>query len=211
MNAYPRQRAMVSAAIAFVTGYAMWRLARPCRVEGMTAGEEVRRELKRLEQRVRELVAKAAGASGGTSLRGNRGKSGDRGDWGNRGKSGDRGDRGNRGKSGRSGDRSGSGDRGSWGTGKLTYFWADEPDVGNGTGSLGAGGKKLVPMRSVAVKKALWKKYEGRSVEIDGMGTFSVDDYCDDTHGGDCKDIDLYVGKTQGGHDGIKSIRYRFL
>lgn len=96
-----------------------------------------------------------------------------------------------------------------WKTGSMTYYWADEPDIGNGTGAKGIRDNKLVPMKSIALKGSLGEKYFGRRVEIEGMGSdFRVDDQC---LGGECKEIDLYVGKTQGGHDGVKRIRYRIL
>ena len=56
---------------------------------------------------------------------------------------------------------------------------------------MGAGGKRLTPFRSVAVKIDRFRELEGRSVEIRGFGTYVVEDGC---AGGQCKDFDIYVG-----------------
>lgn len=91
----------------------------------------------------------------------------------------------------------------------MTYYWASEPDIGNGSGALGACDNKLVAGKSVAVPASKWNELKGRRVSIEGVcDDCVVDDMCEDEAGGKCREIDLYVGKTQNGHDGIKNIKY---
>jgi hypothetical protein len=91
----------------------------------------------------------------------------------------------------------------------MTFYWASEADVGNGTGPMGIRDNRLVAMKSIALKGSLGDTNFGRRVEIEGMGSdFVVHDKC---LGAGCKDIDLFVGQNSGGHDGIRPIRYRFL
>lgn len=72
-----------------------------------------------------------------------------------------------------------------WKRGLTTYYTSNEG------GARGAGGLKLTPFRSVAVRIGDFRKYEGRRVEFKGIGTFVVEDGC---AGGACKDFDIYVG-----------------
>lgn len=112
---------------------------------------------------------------------------------------------------GKSSSSKGGGSGSGWIKGQMTFYWAGEPEKGFGTGSKGANGKQLEAGVSLAVKGAdAFRKYKGRRVEIEGMGDkFRVDDYC---LGGECKDLDYYVGlKQKKGYDGIKTVRYRFL
>lgn len=90
----------------------------------------------------------------------------------------------------------------------MTYYWAKEKNKGYGTGPMGIRDNRLVPFKSVALKGALGPKYFGRTVEIQGMGSYRVDDQCD---GPGCKDVDMYVGLTQNGYDGIKPICYKIV
>ena len=129
-----------------------------------------------------------------------------------RGGKGRRGGRGRRGQ-GRKGETppaaGASGGGGEWKSGQMTYYWASEPELGNGTGPMGTRDNRLVAMKSIALKGSLADANFGRRVEIEGMGSdFVVADKC---LGGGCKDIDLFVGQNSGGHDGVRPIRYRFL
>lgn len=88
----------------------------------------------------------------------------------------------------------------------MTYYWGSEPDIGFGTGNVGACDNKLVAGKSVAVPAAKWNELKGRRVSIEGVcDDCVVDDMC---KGPGCKDIDMYVGNKQGGKDGIKSVKY---
>lgn len=100
-------------------------------------------------------------------------------------------------------------DTGQWKNGRMTYFWGSEPDLGYGTGTVGACDNKLRPFKSVAVPEKLWPKLKGRSVQIKGVCTACVvDDMC---RGPECKDLDVYVGDTNDkGYDGIKKVQYKF-
>lgn len=92
--------------------------------------------------------------------------------------------------------------------GKMTYYWASEPDVGYGSGPLGACDNPLVPFESVAVPVARWEELKGREVEIEGVcERCVVDDQC---AGPSCKDFDLYVGeRNDDGYDGVVPVRFR--
>lgn len=107
-------------------------------------------------------------------------------------------------------DPSGGGDDEDTGTqnGQMTYYWASEPDIGYGSGNLGACDNPLVAFESVAVPKARWDELKGREVEIEGVcERCVVDDMC---AGPTCKDLDLYVGHdNEEGYDGIESVRFR--
>lgn len=92
--------------------------------------------------------------------------------------------------------------------GQMTYYWASEPDIGYGSGNLGACDNPLVAFESVAVPKARWEELKGRAVEIEGVcDRCVVDDMC---AGPGCKDLDLYVGTdNEGAYDGIVAVRFR--
>lgn len=76
-----------------------------------------------------------------------------------------------------------------WREGVMTYYTSAEG------GEYGAGGRKLVPFESVAVKMHDFEEREGRRLKIKGLhGTFRVDDGCE---GGGCKDFDIYVGHSE--------------
>lgn len=99
-------------------------------------------------------------------------------------------------------------DTGQWENGRMTYFWGSEPDLGYGTGDVGACDNKLRPFKSVAVPEKLWPKLKGRTVHIKGVCTACVvDDMC---RGPECKDLDIYVGYTNDdNYDGIKNVQYK--
>ena len=107
-------------------------------------------------------------------------------------------------------DDDGGGDDEHTGTqnGQMTYYWASEPDIGYGSGNLGACDNQLVAFQSVAVPKARWGELKGRVVSIEGVcERCVVDDMC---AGPGCKDLDLYVGTDNSeGYDGIESVRFR--
>lgn len=99
-------------------------------------------------------------------------------------------------------------DTGQWKSGRMTYYWGSEPDLGYGTGDVGACDNALRPFKSVAVPERLWPKLRGRTVHIKGVCTACVvDDMC---RGPECKDLDVYVGWTNDdGYDGIKAVQYK--
>jgi hypothetical protein len=72
-----------------------------------------------------------------------------------------------------------------WKRGYTTYYTSNEG------GAVGAGGRKLTPFRSVAVRLRDFKAHKGRRVDIKGFGRFVVEDAC---AGSGCKDFDIYVG-----------------
>lgn len=96
-----------------------------------------------------------------------------------------------------------------WKRGQMTYYWGSEPDLGFGTGTVGACDNPLKPYTSVAVPKRQWEELRGRTVSIKGVcAACVVDDMC---AGPDCKELDFYVGsKNTKGYDGIKDIEYKF-
>lgn len=98
--------------------------------------------------------------------------------------------------------------QGPWKNGRMTYYWGSEPDLGFGTGDVGACDNALRPFKSVAVPEKLWPKMRGRTVQIKGVCTACVvDDMC---RGPECKDLDVYVGYTNDdGYDGIKNVQYK--
>lgn len=96
-----------------------------------------------------------------------------------------------------------------WRRGVTTYYMSYEG------GPVGAGGKRLVPFKSVAVPLEDFDEMEGRLVEIRGFGTYRVDDGC---RGGGCKDFDIFVGddadearRLPNWKDGNIDIQYRWI
>jgi hypothetical protein len=73
----------------------------------------------------------------------------------------------------------------NWQRGYTTYYTSNEG------GAVGAGGKRLTPFKSVAVRLRDYKKFKGRRVDIKGFGRYVVEDAC---AGKGCKDFDIYVG-----------------
>lgn len=74
---------------------------------------------------------------------------------------------------------------GSWKPAEASYYTTADG------GTVGAGGKELTPLCSVAVPVAKFAKFENRTVEIFGWGQFSVDDACAGTG---CADFEVYLG-----------------
>lgn len=75
----------------------------------------------------------------------------------------------------------------NWQRGWATYYTSNEG------GAVGAGGLRLTPFKSVAVRLRDFKKLKGRRVDIKGFGKFVVEDAC---AGRGCKDFDIYVGNN---------------
>lgn len=98
---------------------------------------------------------------------------------------------------------------GEWLDGYTTYY------TSHSGGDRGAGGTKLEPFKSIAVKYHKFRNLEGKNVQIKGYGTYRVDDGC---VGKGCKDFDIYVGDDESNaHQlpdwevGIIPIRYRWV
>lgn len=96
-----------------------------------------------------------------------------------------------------------------WIRGHTTYYTSNEG------GSIGAGGRRLTPFRSVAVKVERFRQLEGRDLEIRGLGAFVVEDAC---AGDGCRDLDIYVGDSEANARrlpnwqlGVIPIEYRWL
>lgn len=94
---------------------------------------------------------------------------------------------------------------GEWQSGMMTYYTANEG------GPIGAGGRRLKPLKSVAVRSEMFERMEHRKVKIKGYGTFRVDDACD---GSGCKDFDVFVDDPDDLEDsdlGEIPIRYKWM
>lgn len=99
---------------------------------------------------------------------------------------------------------------GNWLSGQATYYAANEPDVGHGTGPIGSRDNPLIRGTSVATRNG---GDFGRRVCIRGLksmpdGVYRVDDVC---AGGGCRDFDVFVGSNMGGGEGVDSIQYKWL
>ncbi len=91
---------------------------------------------------------------------------------------------------------------------KMSVFWANEADDGDGSGNMGACGKKLVAGTSIAVPQRMFGAYKGKTARIvlkdSGKvlcNACRVDDCCKDSHGnnGSCQTVDFYVGDSKAG------------
>lgn len=97
---------------------------------------------------------------------------------------------------------------GGGGGDKMSVFWANEADDGDGSGNMGACGKKLVAGTSIAVPARMFGAYKGKTARIvlkdSGKvlcNACRVDDCCKDSHGnnGSCQTVDFYVGDSAAG------------